>query len=302
MTLWDSYIKSFKAYLQLERSMSGNTVEAYLHDVALLASFFNKEENKKTLENIALQDLQRFLVAIHEMELSAGTQARVLSGIKSFFRFLMLEDIIHADPTELLEAPKLKRKLPDFLSIEEIEKLFAAIDHSTAEGQRNRAMLETLYSCGLRVSELIRLQLSKLYLDAGFIRVVGKGNKERLVPIGGEAVKQIKLYKDHVRSLMEIKTGQEDILFLNRRGSGLSRVMVFLILKDLSAKAGIKKNIHPHVLRHSFATHLVEAGADLRAVQEMLGHKSITTTEIYTHLDRSYLRNTLEKYHPRFSK
>ncbi len=302
MTLWDSYIKSFKAYLQLERSMSGNTVEAYLHDVALLASFFNKEENKKTLENIALQDLQKFLVAIHEMELSAGTQARVLSGIKSFFRFLMLEDIIHADPTELLEAPKLKRKLPDFLSIEEIEKLFAAIDHSTAEGQRNRAMLETLYSCGLRVSELICLQLSKLYLDAGFIRVIGKGNKERLVPIGGEAVKQIKLYKDHVRSLMEVKTGQEDILFLNRRGSGLSRVMVFLILKDLSAKAGIKKNIHPHVLRHSFATHLVEAGADLRAVQEMLGHKCITTTEIYTHLDRSYLRNTLEKYHPRFSK
>ena len=204
------------------------------------------------------------------------------------------------DPTDLLEAPKLKRKLPDFLSLAEIDQLFAAIDHSTPEGQRNRAMLETLYSCGLRVSELINLQLSKLYLDAGFVRVIGKGNKERLVPIGGEAVKQIKLYKDHIRSLMKIKTGQEDVLFLNRRGSALSRVMVFLILKDLTAKAGIKKNIHPHVLRHSFATHLVEAGADLRAVQEMLGHKSITTTEIYTHLDRSYLRNTLEKYHPRF--
>lgn len=302
MALWESYIKSFKAYLQLERSMSDNTVEAYVHDVELLSSFFSKEENGKSLEMIELRDLQKFLAAIHEMALSAGTQARVLSGIKSFFRFLMLEDVIHTDPTDLLEAPKLKRRLPDFLSIEEIDRLFAAIDHSTAEGQRNRAMLETLYSCGLRVSELIHLQLSKLYLDAGFIRVVGKGNKERLVPIGGEAVKQIKLYKDHVRSLMKIKTGHEDILFLNRRGSALSRVMVFLILKDLTAKAGIKKNIHPHVLRHSFATHLVEAGADLRAVQEMLGHKSITTTEIYTHLDRSYLRNTLEKYHPRFGK
>ncbi len=300
MALWDSYIKGFKAYLQLERSMSDNTVAAYEHDVNLLASFFTKEENTKSLESIQLEDLQKFLVTINEMELSAGTQARVLSGIKSFFRFLLLEDILKMDPTDLLEAPKLKRKLPDFLSLAEIDQLFAAIDHSTPEGQRNRAMLETLYSCGLRVSELINLQLSKLYLDAGFVRVIGKGNKERLVPIGGEAVKQIKLYKDHIRSLMKIKTGQEDVLFLNRRGSALSRVMVFLILKDLTAKAGIKKNIHPHVLRHSFATHLVEAGADLRAVQEMLGHKSITTTEIYTHLDRSYLRNTLEKYHPRF--
>ena len=300
MALWDSYIKGFKAYLQLERSMSDNTVAAYEHDVNLLASFFTKEENTKSLESIQLEDLQKFLVTINEMELSAGTQARVLSGIKSFFRFLLLEDILKMDPTDLLEAPKLKRKLPDFLSLAEIDQLFAAIDHSTPEGQRNRAMLETLYSCGLRVSELINLQLSKLYLDAGFVRVIGKGNKERLVPIGGEAVKQIKLYKDHIRSLMKIKTGQEDVLFLNRRGSALSRVMVFLILKDLTAKGGIKKNIHPHVLRHSFATHLVEAGADLRAVQEMLGHKSITTTEIYTHLDRSYLRNTLEKYHPRF--
>lgn len=299
--MWNAYIKSFKAYLQLERSMSDNTVDAYEHDVRLLADFFTKEEGTQTsLQGIELKDLQRFLEAINEMELSVGTQARVLSGIKSFFRFLLLENIITQDPTTLLEAPKLQRKLPDFLSIHEIDLLFAQIDHSTLEGQRNRAMLETLYSCGLRVSELIQLQLSRLYLDAGFIRVLGKGNKERLVPIGGEAVKQIKFYKDHVRSLMKIKTGQEDVLFLNRRGSALSRVMVFLILKDLTEKAGIKKNIHPHVLRHSFATHLVEAGADLRAVQEMLGHKSITTTEIYTHLDRSYLRSTLEKYHPRF--
>jgi integrase/recombinase XerD len=302
MALWESYIKGFKAYLQLERSMSDNTVEAYEHDVNLLASFFTSEHLTKPLHEIELKDLQAFLVAINEMELSAGTQARVLSGIKSFFRFLLLEDILKADPTDLLEAPKLQRKLPDFLSIQEIELLFAAIDQSTPEGQRNRAMLETLYSCGLRVSELINLELSKLYLDAGFVRVVGKGNKERLVPIGGEAVKQIKLYKDHVRPFVPIKTGQEDILFLNRRGRALSRVMVFLILKDVTTKAGISKNIHPHVLRHSFATHLVEAGADLRAVQEMLGHKSITTTEIYTHLDRSYLRSTLEKYHPRFNR
>jgi integrase/recombinase XerD len=212
----------------------------------------------------------------------------------------MLEDVITTDPTELLQAPKLQRKLPDFLSIAEVDQLLAAIDHSTPDGQRNRAMLETLYSCGLRVSELIQLKISMLYLDLGYIRVVGKGNKERLVPIGNEAIKQIRLYKDHVRTLGKIAIGAEDILFLNIRGGALSRVMVFLIIKKLTALAGIKKNIHPHVLRHSFATHLVEAGADLRAVQEMLGHKSITTTEIYTHLDRTYLRTTLEKYHPHF--
>jgi len=236
------------------------------------------------------------------MELSAGTQARVISGVKSFYRYLLLEEVVKNDPTELLEAPKLKRALPEFLSVDEVELLFNTIDHSTPEGQRNRAMLETMYSCGLRVSELINLQLSNLYLDVGFIRVIGKGNKERLVPIGETAIKQIKLYKDHVRSFVNIKQGNEDIVFLNRRGSALSRVMVFLVLKDLTAKSGIKKNIHPHTLRHSFATHLVEAGADLRAVQEMMGHKSITTTEIYTHLDRTYLRQTLEKFHPRFGK
>jgi integrase/recombinase XerD len=301
--VWEPYLKGFKAYMQLERSLSENTVEAYLHDVAMLEDFIRSEKNGVGITNIELQHLQAFVAHVNELELSAGTQARVLSGIKSFFHYLLLEDIIKRDPTELLEAPKLKRALPSVLSVEEINQLFEAIDHSTPEGQRNRAMLETMYSCGLRVSELVNLAISNLHLEVGFLRIVGKGNKERLVPIGSTAVTQIKLYKDHVRShLPKIKTGQEDILFLNRRGSGLSRVMVFMILKDLTEKCGFKKSVHPHTLRHSFATHLVEAGADLRAVQEMMGHKSITTTEIYTHLDRAYLRKTLEKYHPRFGR
>jgi integrase/recombinase XerD len=300
--VWEAYLKGFKAYLQLERSMSDNTVEAYIHDAQMLSDFLYSAEGSIALEDVTLKHLQSFLEHINELELSAGTQARVISGIKSFFQYLLLEEVLRTDPSELLEAPKLKRALPDFLSIEEIDLLFAAIDHSTPEGQRNRALLETMYSCGLRVSEVINLQLSNLYLDVGFVRVIGKGNKERLVPIGETAAKQVKLYKDHVRTFVNIKQGQEDILFLNRRGAALSRVMVFLILKDLTIKSGIKKNIHPHTLRHSFATHLVEAGADLRAVQEMMGHKSITTTEIYTHLDRSYLRQTLEKFHPRFGK
>lgn len=283
--------------------MSDNTVSAYLHDVSMLANHVSDSHDGIGVERIELSHLRSFLEEINELELSAGTQARILSGIKSFFGYLMLEEVIKNDPTQLLEAPKLKRALPVVLSIEEIDMLFAVIDHSTPEGQRNRAMLETMYSCGLRVSELITLLISNLYLDVGFIRVIGKGNKERLVPIGSKAAEQITLYRTHTRSqLPKIKTGNEDILFLNRRGSGLSRVMVFMILKDLAEKAGLKKSIHPHTLRHSFATHLVEAGADLRAVQEMMGHKSITTTEIYTHLDRSYLRQTLEKFHPRFGK
>ncbi len=301
--MWEAYIKGFKAYLQLERSMSENTVDAYLHDVALLADYFSANNKGIGVQQVELNHLQSFLVYINELELSPGTQARVLSGVKSFFRYLLLEEIIQLDPTVLLEAPKLKRSLPVFLSVDEVEQLFLAIDHSTPEGQRNRAMLETLYSCGLRVSELIGITLSNLYLDIGFIKVIGKGNKERLVPIGSTAVNQIRLYREHVRShFKKIKPGHEDILFLNRRGGTLSRVMVFLIIKELTEKAGIKKNIHPHVLRHSFATHLVEAGADLRAIQEMLGHSSITTTEIYTHLDRNYLRSTMEKYHPRYGK
>lgn len=300
--MWDAYKKGFKAYLQLERSMSDNTIDAYLHDVSLFTGYLEQEGKSYSVAEIEQKHLQDFLRFVNELELSAGTQARVLSGIKSFFKYLLLEEVVKVDPTALLEAPKLKRTLPTYLTIDEIESLFEAIDHSTPEGQRNRAILETMYSCGLRVSETITLKISELYLDIGFIKVVGKGNKERLVPIGSTAVKQIKLYREHVRSHINIKKGAEDILFLNRRGNGLSRVMIFLILKDVTEKSGIKKNVHPHTLRHSFATHLVEAGADLRAVQEMMGHKSITTTEIYTHLDRSYLRDTLLKYHPRFNQ
>ena len=300
--MWDAYLKGFKAYLQLERSMSDNTVEAYIHDAAMLDDYMRSNHSSIALNAIGLEHLQEFLIHINELTFSESTQARVISGIKAFFRYLLLEEIISADPTQLLESPKLKRSLPAFLSIDEIDQLFTAIDHSTPEGQRNRAMLETMYSCGLRVSETINLKISNIYLDVGFVRVIGKGNKERLVPLGTKAAEQIKLYKEHTRSHVVIKTGNEDILFINRRGTALSRVMVFIILKDLTAKAGIKKNIHPHTLRHSFATHLVEAGADLRAVQEMLGHKSITTTEIYTHLDRTYLRQTMEKFHPRFGK
>lgn len=299
--MWQSYINGFKAHMRLERSMSENTIDAYLHDVELFYAYCHSELNTPDVTQVTREHLQGFLEHINQLELSAATQSRVLSGIKSFFRYLLLEDLLQTDPTELLEAPKLRRTLPDFLSIAEIDQLFATIDHSTPEGQRNRAMLETLYSCGLRVSELIQLSLSNLYLDVGFIRVIGKGNKERLVPIGQTAITQIRLYREHTRPAVKVKPRSEDILFLSRRGTALSRVMVFLVLKDLTKKAGIKKNIHPHVLRHSFATHLVEAGADLRAVQQMLGHKSITTTEIYTHLDRSYLRSTLEKYHPRFA-
>ncbi len=299
--MWEAYLKGFKAYLQLERSMSDNTVEAYLHDVAMLRDHVQDTYPGTGVEQLQLEHMQSLMALINELDLSAGTQARVLSGVKSFFRYLLLEEVIKKDPTELMDAPKLRRSLPHVLSLAEIDLLLAAIDHSKPEGQRNHAMFETMYSCGLRVSELIGLRLTNLYLDVGFVKVLGKGNKERLVPIGEEAIKHILLYKDHVRNhLPVVNKNSEDILFLNRRGGALSRVMVFLILKELGQKIGLKQNIHPHTLRHSFATHLVERGADLRAVQEMMGHKSITTTEIYTHLDRGYLRQTLEKYHPRF--
>jgi integrase/recombinase XerD len=295
-----SYLKGFTAYMQLERSLSANTVESYLRDAGMVLDFLADEYPTVRLGEVKLAHLQGFVAFINELGLSAATQARILSGIKSFFRYLLLEGIIAADPTELLQSPKTARALPDILSIEDIDLLIGAIDHSTPEGMRNRAMLETLYSCGLRVSELLALRLSNLYLDIGFVRVVGKGNKERLVPLGAEAAKQIMLYKDHVRSFVPVREAARDILFLNRRGTGLSRMMVFTIIRDAAAKAGLKMNVHPHTFRHSFATHLVERGADLRAVQEMLGHRSITTTEIYTHLDRGYLRNTLEKFHPRY--
>ncbi|NDC40337.1 MAG: site-specific tyrosine recombinase XerD [Chitinophagia bacterium] len=298
--MWEAYIKGFKAYLSLERSMSSNTIEAYCRDIRMLERHL--PETGVAPEAVTTPQLRHFIEVIAEMELSAATQARVLSGIKSFYRYLLLEEVITTDPTELIEAPKQSRTLPDVLSVAEIDQMFAAIDHSTPDGARNRAMLETMYSCGLRVSEVTGLLLSQLYLDIGFIKVTGKGNKERLIPIGAAAIQQVQLYLEHIRTQVHIQSGKEDYLFLSKRGAPLSRVMVFYVIRDLALKAGISKAVHPHTLRHSFATHLVEAGADIRAVQEMLGHKSITTTEIYTHLDRSYLRNTLQQFHPYYSR
>lgn len=298
--MWDSHKKGFKAYLRLEKSLSDNSVEAYLHDVEKLTDYLQASNQLISPNDINLKHLQQFVKWIGELGMTATSQARIISGIRSFYKFCLIEQLSSQDPSTLLEAPKTRRKLPDTLSFEEIEKLIAQLDQSTPEGTRNKAILETLYSCGLRVTELIELKLSCLYLDIGFIRVIGKGDKERLVPIGSDAIKFIKIYKENIRSLQTIQSGYEDILFLNKRGTGLSRVMIFYIIKALAAKAGITKNISPHTFRHSFATHLVEGGADLRAVQEMLGHESITTTEIYTHLDRDYLRDTLQRFHPAF--
>ncbi|MEQ9218151.1 MAG: site-specific tyrosine recombinase XerD [Cyclobacteriaceae bacterium] len=296
---WDIYIKQFRNYLKLERSLSDNSIEAYSRDITKLKEFFEIKKKEISPLKVTQQDLIDFLEFIGELGLSAYSHARILSGIKAFYRFMVYEQLMDNDPSELLEAPKLGRKLPDTLEFHEIEELLAAIDLSTPEGTRNRAMLETLYSSGLRVSELIDLKLSNIYEDIGFLRVIGKGSKERLVPIGREALKHIKIYRDQVRVHVPIKQGQEDFLFLNKRGSSLSRVMVFMIIKDLAAKIGLKKTISPHTFRHSFATHLIEGGADLRAVQEMLGHESITTTEIYTHLDRDYLKQVIRDFHPR---
>ncbi len=297
--MWDAYKKGYKAWLQLERSLSDNSVEAYLHDIDKLTTFL-LSTGIQSPDKVTLKELEQFVKWVAELGMTASSQARIISGLRSFYKYCLLEQITTTDPTVLLEAPKLKRSLPDTLSFEEIEQIIAQIDLSKPEGGRNKAMLETLYSCGLRVSELVNLKISCLYLDVGFIRVIGKGDKERLVPIGSDAIKYIKIYKNDIRVHIPVKKDEEDILFLNRRGSRLSRVMVFLILKELAKKARISKNISPHTFRHSFATHLVEGGADLRAVQEMLGHESITTTEIYTHLDREYLRNTLEQFHPAF--
>ncbi len=296
---WDSYIKQFKNYLKLERSLAENSIAAYLRDVTKLKEFFEIKQKNVNPLNVKQQDLIDFLEFINELGISPYSQARLLSGIKSFFQFLLYEDLIEVDPAGLLETPKLGRKLPDVLSITEIDRLFESVDHSKPEGMRNRAMLETLYSSGLRVSELIDLKISNLYSDIGFIRVIGKGSKERLVPIGSSALKYISIYKNEIRNHLEIQSGYEDFLFLNRRGKSLSRVMIFMIIKDLIKVAGINKNISPHTFRHSFATHLIEGGADLRAVQEMLGHESITTTEIYTHLDKEYLKQIVKQYHPR---
>jgi integrase/recombinase XerD len=298
--MWEPYKKGYKGWLRLEKSLSDNSVEAYLRDIDKLTQFLQASQSLKSPDAIELKDLQLFLQWIGGLGLNAATQARIISGIRSFYKYCYIEQIVKKDPTALLEAPKLKRALPDVLSFEEIEAIIGQIDLSKPEGGRNKAILETMYSCGLRVSEVVNLRISCLYLETGFIRVIGKGDKERLVPIGDAAIKYIRLYQEEIRVHMPIKPGNEDILFLNRRGAKLSRVMIFLMLKDLVTKADIPKNISPHTFRHSFATHLVEGGADLRAVQEMLGHESITTTEIYTHLDREYLRETLHRYHPGF--
>ena len=298
--MWEPYKKGFKAYLQLERSLSDNSVEAYMRDIEKLTQYLEHSGTLKNPSDVKLTDLQSFIKWIAELGISPASQARIISGVKSFYKFCLIEHISKIDPTVLLEAPKLKKSLPDTLSFDEIENIIAQIDLSKPEGGRNKAMLEMLYSCGLRVSELVNLKVSQLYFDVGFIRVLGKGDKERLVPVGSSAVKYVKIYLKNIRVHIQVKAGNEDIVFLNRRGSKLTRVMVFLIIKELAKKAGIKKTISPHTLRHSFATHLVEGGADLRAVQEMLGHESITTTQIYTHLDREFLRKTLEEFHPAF--
>jgi len=300
--MWEAYKKGYKAYLRLEKSLSDHSVEAYLHDVTKLTQYLQVVNQEKNPAALTLKDRQAFVKWIGELGMCATTQARIISGIRSFYKYLLTEQLITIDPSTLLEAPKTRRKLPDTLSFEEIEQLIGAIDLSSPEGTRNKAILETMYSCGLRVSELVGLKISCLYLDIGFIRVIGKGDKERLVPIGSDAIKCIKIYKDRVRSHQSVSEKNQDILFLNRRGNALSRVMIFYIIKSLATAAGITKVISPHTFRHSFATHLVEGGADLRAVQEMLGHESITTTEIYTHLNRDFLRDTLQQFHPAFKK
>lgn len=298
--MWSSYKSGFKAYLQLEKSLSDHSVSAYLHDLEKLTQYLQTLPQPPGPGEVELKTLQGFVKWITDLGMTARSQARIISGIKAFYKYCMLENLVTKDPSTLLEAPKLKRSLPDTLSFEEIEKIIAAIDLSKPGGTRNKAMLEILYSCGLRVSEVVNLRISQLYFDVGFIRVTGKGDKERLVPVGKTAAKYVNIYLKEVRAKQPVIPGHEDIVFLNKNGTGLSRVMVFYIIREAAAEAGIKKTISPHTFRHSFATHLVENGADLRAVQEMLGHESITTTEIYTHVDRSFLRKTLEQFHPGF--
>ena len=297
--MWPQLIRQFRHYLTLERSLSANSIEAYTRDVEKLADYVSHEFPSKSPLELELEHLRRFVTALAKLEISPYSQARIISGIKAFYRFLMYEDRITEDPAQLLEAPKLGRKLPDTLSFPEVEALLEAIPLGEPEGHRNRAMLEVLYSSGLRVSELVELKKSQVFTEVGFLKVVGKGNKERLVPIGKAALHHLKLYEEHVRSQQTPAKGHEEYVFLNRRGQKLTRVMVFLIIKKAAAQAGIQKNISPHTFRHSFATHLIEGGADLRAVQDMLGHESITTTEIYTHLDRDYLKQVLHNFHPR---
>jgi integrase/recombinase XerD len=297
MSNWERYIKDFVSYLKIEKGLAENSILAYQNDVDKLKDF--AAGIGKMADQLDYEDLKQFLSTLFDLGLSARSQARIISGIKQFYGFLILENLVKVDPSELLEQPKLGRKLPEVLTIEEIDALLAAIDLSKNEGHRNRAMLETLYSCGLRVSELVGLRFSDLFFEEGFIRVIGKGNKERLVPVSPQVQKEIEIYQQHIRNHLNIQKGSENIVFLNRRGAQLTRVMVFTIIKNLAESIGLKKNISPHTFRHSFATHLIEGGANLRAIQEMLGHESITTTEIYTHLDQRFLRDAILSFHPR---
>lgn len=296
---WENTKKGYENYLKLEKSLSPNSIAAYINDINKLEVFLEKNYSGLTPEKVKLQHLKKFIESLNENGVSPRTQARTISGIKSYFKYLLIEELIISDPTALLEAPKVGRKLPEILSIEEIDALIDSIDLEKPEGQRNKAMLETLYSCGLRVSELVNLKITNLFFDQGFIKVEGKGEKERLVPVSKNAIQEITKYLKGYRKTLKVYKESENVLFLNRRGKKLSRVMIFTIIKNLANSVGIKKKISPHTFRHSFATHLINGGADLRAVQEMLGHESILTTEIYTHLDRDYLKSTIQQFHPR---
>tara|TARA_Y100000991_G_scaffold34774_1_gene23026 strand:+ start:374 stop:1267 length:894 start_codon:yes stop_codon:yes gene_type:complete len=294
---WESSIKEFKYYLKVERSLADNSIQSYLRDINKLANYCR--DIKKNEKSVASQDIRNFISHLVSEKISPRSQARIISGIKAFYKYLILEDYITDDPTLLIENPKIGLKLPEVLSVEEIELIISSIDLSKKQGQRNKAIIETLYSCGLRVTELINLKISNINFNDEYIKVIGKGNKERLTPIGSNALKYIQIYVNEVRIHKKISKGNEDIVFLNNRGSKLSRVMIFTLIKNILKKIGIKKKVSPHTFRHSFATHLIEGGADLRAVQEMLGHESITTTEIYTHLDKDYLRSNIMQFHPR---
>lgn len=296
---WEKAKKGFSSYLRLEKSLSANSVAAYLGDLDKLIQFADSRLTRLNPDTIQMNDLRDFIIWINDLGMIPSSQARILSGIKAFYKYLLMDNQLSYNPSELLEAPKLRRKLPDTLSTVDIDKLINAIDLSKPEGMRNKAMIEVLYGCGLRVTELVNLKISNLYLDIEFIKVLGKGDKERLVPMGAQAIKFLKIWLQEVRVHMAIQTGEEDMVFLNRRGKRLTRVYVFMMIKELAEKTGLKKSISPHTFRHSFATHLIEGGADLRAVQEMLGHESITTTEIYTHLDREYLKGVIIEHHPR---
>ncbi len=296
---WKSDIAGFRSYLKLEKSLSPNSVEAYEHDVEKLCQYLDYAKLNVASNEIRTEHLRGFIEWISQLGMSATSQARILSGLRAFYHYLLMENVVNHDPTELIDGPKTVRELPDTLDFEEIMKMLENIDRSTPEGERNRAMLEVLYSCGLRVSELVDLRISRIHTAESFISVIGKGDKERLVPIGSVALEHIRIYREEIRPHIAVQKGEEDILFLSKRGKRLSRVMIFLIIKKLAMISGIRKTISPHTFRHSFATHLVEGGADLRAVQEMLGHASITTTEIYTHIDRRYLKEQVLKFHPR---